>query len=430
MSTVVIIGAGTAGTLVANRLAKQLSPNDTIIAIDQDNSHLYQPGLLFVPFGKAKPSKLTRPRAGQLSKQVTYIQGSVANIDTKDNTVVLKDRPPIRYDVAVIASGSRIVIEETEGLIGDGWLKDAFTFYSLEGATALRDRLAGFTSGRIVVNVIDLPIKCPVAPLEFCFLLDAFFGDRSIRDKVKITYVTPLDGAFTKPVCSSILGSMLHDRNIDLITEFNTGSVDYARNTLISYDGREVPFDLAVLIPPHTGAEFVFNSQDLGDDFGFIPTEPKSLVSKVAKNVFVIGDATDIPASKAGSVAHFEGEVVCNNVLHYLRSEPLEETFDGHANCFIESGHNKAMLIDFNYETEPLPGKFPLRIGAPLLKESKLNHLGKLAFAWVYWHVLLKGRDIPLIGSQMPRSGKQFLIQPVREVMPTQSQPTQSQDSH
>ena len=422
MSTVIVIGAGTAGTLVANRLAKQLSPNDTIIAIDQDNSHLYQPGLLFVPFGRAKPSKLTRPRAAQLSRRVTYIQASVESIDTKANTVFLKDRSPIPYDVAVIASGSRVVTEETEGLIGEGWLKDAFTFYTLEGATALRDRLANFTSGRIVVNVVDMPIKCPVAPLEFCFLVDAFFSNRSTRDKVKITYVTPLDGAFTKPVCSSILGSMLNDRNVELITEFNTGSVDYASNTLVSYDGRTIPFDIAVLIPPHAGAEFVFNSPGLGDEFGFIPTEPKSLVSKVASNLFVIGDATDIPASKAGSVAHFEGEVVCNNVLHYLKREPLEETFDGHANCFIESGHKKAMLIDFNYETEPLPGKFPLRIGAPLLKESRINHLGKLAFAWVYWHVLLKGRDIPLIGNQMPKSGKQFSIIPVREVTPTQSQ--------
>lgn len=418
----IIIGAGTAGTLVANRLAKQLPPNDTIIAVDQDNSHLYQPGLLFVPFGKAKPSKLTRPRLRQLSKRVTYIQGSVASVDTKDNTVFLKDHPPIHYDVAVVASGSRIVAEETDGLIGEGWLKDAFTFYSVEGAAALRDRLANFSSGRIVVNVIDLPIKCPVAPLEFCFLADAFFSDRSLRDKVTITYVTPLDGAFTKPVCSSILGSMLHDRNIELITEFNTGSVDYESNTLIAYDGREVHFDIAVLIPPHTGAEFVFHSPNLGDDFGFIPTEPKSLVSKVAKNLFVIGDATDIPASKAGSVAHFEGEVVCNNILHYLKGESLEETFDGHANCFIESGHRKAMLIDFNYDTEPLPGKFPLRFGTPLLKESRLNHLGKLAFAWIYWHVLLKGRDIPLIGSQMPRSGKQFPPKPVPEVTQIQSQ--------
>ena len=421
MSTVAIIGAGTAGTLVANRLAKQLPRNDTIIAIDLDNSHLYQPGLLFLPFGKANPAKLVRPRKGQLSQRVTYIQALVAKIDPKENTVYLVDHPPLHYDVAVIASGSKIVSDETEGMTGDGWLKDAFTFYTLEGATALRNRLENFTGGRIVVNVVDMPIKCPVAPLEFCFLADAFFRDRSIRDKVQITYVTPLDGAFTKPVCSSILGSMLNDRGVELVTEFNTGNVDYERNTLVSFDGREVPFDLAVLIPPHTGAEYVFHSPGLGDDFGFVPTDPKSLVSKVAKNIFVIGDATDLPASKAGSVAHFEGEVVSNNVQHFLNGESLEEAFDGHANCFIESGHSKAMLIDFNYDTEPLPGNFPLRFGTPLLKESRLNHLGKLAFSWVYWHVLLKGRDIPLIGSQMPTSGKRFPAGEVRSPLSTQS---------
>lgn len=408
MSTVAIIGGGTGGTLVANRLSKLLPASDQIVVIDQDDDHIYQPGLLFVPFGKVNPTKLTRRRGLQLSTCVDYIRGEVQRVELSENVVYLHDHPKVSYDALVIASGSRLVLDETDGLLGEGWLRDAFTFYNLEGATALATRLSSFSSGRIVVNVIDLPIKCPVAPLEFCFLLDSHLKERGLRDKVQISYVTPLDGAFTKPVSASVLGEMLDDRGIELVTQFNTGTVDYTSRSLISFDGRRVPFDLAVVIPPHGGAAYVSESLGLGDELGFVPTDHHTLVAKAAPNVFVIGDATDLPASKAGSVAHFEGEILCSNVIHFLKQEPMAGAFDGHANCFIESGNNKAMLIDFNYETEPLTGNFPWAVGLPLLKESKLNHLGKLAFTWIYWHILLKGRDIPLVGSAMPRAGKRF----------------------
>ena len=253
---------------------------------------------------------------------------------------------------------------------------------------------------------MDMPIKCPVAPLEFCFLADSYFRKRGIRDKVELTYVTPLDGAFTKPVCNRELSGLLKDKGVSLVTEFNTGEVDGAGGRLVSFDGREVPFDLAVVVPLHGGQAYVDRSPGLGDELGFVPTDQRTLQSKARPNVFVIGDAADIPTSKAGSVAHFEGEVVARNITRYLAGEPLDASFDGHTNCFIESGSGKALLIDFNYDTEPLTGRFPGRIGLPLLRQSRLNHLGKLAFGWLYWHVLLPGREIPAVHSQMPAAGK------------------------
>ncbi|MEI7548473.1 MAG: FAD/NAD(P)-binding oxidoreductase, partial [Actinomycetota bacterium] len=196
-----------------------------------------------------------------------------------------------------------------------------------------------------------------------------------------------------------------------LITEFNTGEVAMdeggGSGKLIGYDGREVPFDLAVVIPLHSGAAYVGRSEGLGDDLNFVPTDQHTLQTKVKANVFALGDATSVPASKAGSVTHFEGEVLVDNIIRFLAHEPLESNFDGHANCFIETGFGKALLIDFNYETEPLPGHFPAGVGMPLLKESRMNHLGKLMFQWVYWHALLKGRDIPGIGPDMPERGKE-----------------------
>ena len=286
-------------------------------------------------------------------------------------------------------------------------MEKVFTFYTPEGAAALGAALATLDRGRLVVNVVDMPIKCPVAPLEFCFLADWYFRERGIRNQIELTYVTPLDGAFTKPVASARLSGMLAEKGVELVTEFNTGEVDGSGGRLIGYDGREVPFDLAVVVPLHGGAAYVGRSPGLGDELNFVPTDEHTLQAKAAANIFVIGDAANVPTSKAGSVTHFEGEVLTENVRRYLANEPLDATFDGHTNCFIETGFHKALLIDFNYETEPLPGHFPAGVGLPLLKESRLNHLGKLMFEWFYWHSLLPGRDIPGIGSNMPTAGKE-----------------------
>ena len=404
---VVVMGAGTGGTLAANRLRRMYGPEElSITVVDQDGRHVYQPGLLFVPFGLAHPEDIVRPRARQLREAIEFRTSAVDRVDVEANEVHLEDGSVLGYDVLVVASGAVLVPEETEGLTGPGWMDSVFTFYSPEGAAALEAKLATFDGGRLVVNVVDMPIKCPVAPLEFCFLADWYFRERGIRDHVELTYVTPLDGAFTKPVASRQLAGMLADKGVSIVTEFNTGEVDGAGGRLIGYDGREVAFDLAVVVPLHAGAPYVGRSPGLGDELNFVPTDEHTLQAKAAPNVFVIGDAANIPASKAGSVTHFEGETLVENVRRYLAGEPLQEGFDGHANCFIETGFHKALLIDFNYDTEPLPGHYPASVGLPLLRDSRLNHLGKLMFQWFYWHSLLPGRDIPGIGSTMPAAGK------------------------
>jgi len=404
---IVILGGGTGGTLTANRLRAAYDRDEaTIAVVDQDDHHVYQPGLLFVPFGLAHREDIVRSRQRQLHDGIDYHQSEIDHVDVASDTVHLTDGTSLGYDVLVVATGATLIPEETEGLTGPGWGEKVHTFYTLEGAAALAEALDAFDGGRIVVNVVDMPIKCPVAPLEFCFLTDWFFQQRHLRDRVELTYVTPLDAAFTKPVAAATLGNMLSERNIELVTEFNTGEVDGADGRLISYDEREVPFDLAVVIPLHGGQPYVARSEGLGDDLNFVPTDPHTLQSTVKPNVFAIGDATTLPASKAGSVTHFEGEVLVENLQRFLAGKELDASYDGHANCFIETGFGKAMLIDFNYEQEPVPGHFPMGVGLPLMKETRLNHLGKLMFQWFYWHALLPGRDIPGIGSDMPTSGK------------------------
>jgi sulfide:quinone oxidoreductase len=407
MRRIVVLGGGTGGTLIANRLQRLVGPSSAeIVVVDSNDEHVYQPGLLFVRLGRARPHGLTRPRHRQLRSGIAFRRAAVDCVDLEQNEVRLADGTSLDYDILVVATGARLIPEETEGLTGPGWMEKVFTFYSLDGAVALRSALSRFDGGRIVVGVVDMPIKCPVAPLEFSFLADWYFRQRKIRDRVELTFVTPLDGAFTKAVCNRELSGLLKDKGVNLVTEFNTGEVDGQAGRLISYDGREVPFDLAVMIPLHGGQAYVDQSPGLGDELGFVPTDERTLQSKARPNVFVIGDAADIPASKAGSVAHFEGEILARNISRYLAGEPLDAAFDGHTNCFIESGFHKALLIDFNYDTEPLTGRFPGRVGLPLLRQSRLNHLGKLAFSWLYWHVLLPGHEIPAVRGPMPAAGK------------------------
>ncbi|HET7310758.1 MAG TPA: FAD/NAD(P)-binding oxidoreductase [Mycobacteriales bacterium] len=408
---IVILGGGTGGTLLANRLDRTLSRTEArITVVDRDDDHLYQPGLLFVPFGAAHSQRLVRRRSAQLRPGVSWRQATVDRVDVDERRVHLADGSELPYDVLVIATGARLLAEETEGLTGPGWNERVFTFYTAQGAGRLGRALRLFTGGRLVVNVIDMPIKCPVAPLEFCFLADAYFRRRGIRDDVDIVYATPLDSAFTKPVAAKTLGALLQRKRIGLVTEFNTGEVNGAAGRLTAYDGREIDFDLAAVVPLHAGADFVGRTPGLGDALDFVMTDPNTLQAKVSPDVFALGDATDLTASKAGSVAHFEGEVLAANVAHLLRDEPLETSYDGHVNCFVETGDGKALLIDFNTDVEPVPGHFPGPVGLPLLAESRLNHWGKRAFEQIYWHGLLPGRDLPFVGAAMPRAGKRLPI--------------------
>jgi sulfide:quinone oxidoreductase len=289
-------------------------------------------------------------------------------------------------------------------MTGPGWRESIHEFYSYEGAIALRSALEGFTEGRLAVHVCEMPIKCPVAPLEFVFLADDYFTERGIRDRVTITYVTPLSGAFTKPVASQHLGKMLADRDIELEADYYVESI--SAESMTSYDERSIDFDLLVTVPVHMGEAFV-GEAGLGDELDHVKVDRGTFLANGFDNIFAIGDAAALPTSKAGSVAHFAADVFVENFLEHIAGRPMPRAFDGHANCFVESGDGKALLIDFNYDTEPLPGSYPLPVVGPmsLLKETRLNHLGKLAFRHIYWNVLLPGHPVPL-PAHMSMAGK------------------------
>jgi sulfide:quinone oxidoreductase len=409
MKHLVILGAGTAGTMMSNHLSKELPEEWQISIVDQREEHHYQPGYLFLPFGIYDEEDITKPVAKFIPKRARYIQKAIDRVDKDQDRVYLQGGEQLDYDLLIIATGTDIAPQEIDGMLGDHWQRDIFDFYTFEGAKKLRRKLEQWEGGHLVVHIAEMPIKCPVAPLEFAFLADSYFEERHMRDKVKISFVTPMDGAFTKPVASKALGHLLDQKNIEVVPNFNIMEVDGEARIIRDYEGTEVNYDLLVTVPTNMGADYVERS-GFGDELNFVPTHKGSLQSKVKENIFVIGDASNLPTSKAGSVAHFEGEILLENIKRYIAGEALKDEFDGHANCFVETGHGKAILIDFNYDHEPVPGTFPIPGIGPLrlLKESRMNHMGKLAFKWIYWNMLITGRHIPFVESKMNEAGKEY----------------------
>jgi sulfide:quinone oxidoreductase len=408
MKRVLILGAGAAGTMVANKLSHVLSREEwKITIVDQNETHYYQPGFLFIPFGIYGENDVIKPKRDFIPPGVEMIVSEIELIEPEENRVrIAKDNRFLQYDFLIIATGTHPRPEETPGLQEGEWRQTIHDFYTYEGALALAKYLRTWDGGRMVVSIMELPYKCPVAPLEFIFLADWYFHERRMRDRVELILATPLPGAFTRPRASQLLGNTLEEKNIHLIPEFYVERVDPERRVLVSYEDEEVPYDLLVTVPVNMGAD-VIEKSGLGDELNHVPVDKHTFLSKEHENIFALGDAANLPTSKAGSVAHFSVEVFIENFVRFIEGQEMISMFDGHANCFIESGFGKGILIDFNYDVEPLPGKYPLPGIGPfsLLQESEMNHWGKMMFRWMYWNVLLKGKEMP-ITTQMTMAGK------------------------
>jgi sulfide:quinone oxidoreductase len=397
MKKIVILGAGTGGTTVANKLRKQLSFDEwEITVIDRDDNHVYQPGLLFVPFGLCTTDSLIRSRKKYISRGINFVIDRITRINHENNSVETKGGS-FEYDWLILATGCRLAPEENEGLL-DEWGENAFSFYTAETADKLKTALMNFTGGKMVMCVSELPIKCPVAPIEFVFLAEWYFREKGLRDKVEIILSTPFPRCMPSwPKGSVVLTDAARDKDISLVTDFALQEVNRGGKYIQSYTGHKIEYDLLVIIPTNSGDEVIVES-GLDDGSTFIPTDKHTLRALNHSNIYVLGDATNIPTSKAGSVAHYEAEVVTHNLISEINGKEPEPVYDGHSTCFIVSEKGKSFLVDFNYDVEPLFGKFPLPVIGPfsLLKETRMNWKGKLWFEWIYWNVLLNGKNTGL----------------------------------
>jgi sulfide:quinone oxidoreductase len=410
---VLVLGDGTGGLVVSNLLSRQARRRGVQVdvrLIGHSPLHTYQPGLLFLPFrkpGYRTLADIQRPNKDFIGAGVEYLCETITAIDAKARTVTT-DKGSHGYDWLVLALGCRTLVDAIDGL-PERWGTCAHGFYTPDSALKLAAALEKFDGGDLVVDIAEMPIKCPVAPLEFVCLVDEYLTHRGIRSRTKLTLMTPLDGAFTKPICNEMLTGMLVGKGVEVVADAPLAAV--TDRAVASANGKTLPYDLLVTIPPHEGSDLI-DEAGLGDGLGFGLTDKQTLKAKKAERVFLVGDNTNVPTSKAGSVAHFQAEVVVHNLLREIAGKASEPLADGHANCFIETGFGKAILVDFNYDIQPVPGKFPLPAIGPmtLLAETRLNHLGKLAFKPIYWHVLLPGHPIPLVGSRMSTRGKHMQV--------------------
>jgi sulfide:quinone oxidoreductase len=397
MRKIVILGGGAGGTMVAVNLRQELDDSEwQITIIDKEEQHHFQSGYLFIPFGLYSREDVLKPKRDFIPQGVDFVVDKVTKIDTDQRKLETEKGDTYDYDYLVIASGCRIVPEEVEGMM-DNWREDVFDFYTLDGAVALRNKLKYFDSGKVVLNIAEFPFKCPIAPLEFVFMADWFFQLNGVRDKVEIEFVTPIDNIFTKPVAAKALASFANKKNVKVTPYFDLARVNSNEKTIESHKGDKVGYDLLVAIPPNFGDKAISDSA-MGDPMGYMQVDQRTLKAQNADRVYVVGDATNVPTSKAGSVAHYMSYTIVDNLIREIDGHEPLPSFDGHATCFLASGFEKAILLDFNYEVEPLPGKFPFPGLGPftLLQETFGNHWGKMMFKWVYWNLLMKGLELPL----------------------------------
>jgi sulfide:quinone oxidoreductase len=330
MKKLVILGSGTGGTIIATLMRQKLSESKwEITIIDRDWLHHYQPGWLFIPFGIYTAEDCIKPKIKFIPPGVNFVLDEVTGINPVKKTVTTKgDTYP--YDWLVIATGCGIVPEEVEGMSAAMGRNGIHNFYTLDGALALYEKMKYFHQGKVVVNIAEMPIKCPVAPLEFAFLSDWYFTTHGVRNNIEIELVTPLSGAFTRPVAAKALGDICEQKNVKVTPNFQIAEVDADKKIITSYGGEEVAYDLLVAIPPNFGAQCIIDS-DMGDPMGYVETDPNTLKAKNFDYVYVIGDATNVPTSKAGAVAHYEADTVVENLVREIDGQPPLPNYDGHA---------------------------------------------------------------------------------------------------
>jgi sulfide:quinone oxidoreductase len=368
---IVIVGGGAGGTITANLLARnlyrQLTGGQVIINMIADRpDHVYQPGFLYIVFDKIRPDEIVRMQKDLLDPHINLFVDPAVRIDKMKKIVHTKSGREFPYDYLVIATGSRIIPEAIPGL-----KEGAHWFYDLEGAKKLRDSLRDFQGGRLVIT-IGVPHKCPVAPLEITFMLHDYFKQREMLDKVELYYTYPINRLHGLEPVANWVTPQFEKKGIKSEVLFNMEEVDPVKKVLKSMEGSELNYDLLIAIPPHKGSQVIIDSE-LGKD-GWVATNKKSLYMDGSDSVYVVGDTTNIPISKAGSTAHFEADVVAERLSSQIQNGNTSTEYDGKVVCFVETGFNEATYVWFNYTTPANP-----------TPPSKMLHWMKLGYNRLYW---------------------------------------------
>ena len=347
---ILIVGGGMGGTILANNLARRMrnelkQGKASITMLSASDKHMYQPGLLYVAVGKMNPSELYRDQVSLLEPSIEFKVDPVTTFDLDNNQVTAKSGTTYNYDIIVIATGSRTYAEGTPGLA-----EYAEQFYTEADAVKMYKSLEAFEGGKVVVAV-GVPHKCPMAPLEITFMLVDYFKQRGIWDKVQLHYTYPIGRTHSLEPVAKWATPEFERLGVSYETLFNMKEV--TPDTVISEEGTEAEYDLLITVPAHKGMQVIEDS-GLGAG-GFIPTDRQRLNMEGRDNVFVVGDTTNLPISKAGSTAHFEAEALAENIASLATIGTATRNYDGKVFCFIEAGEGKATYAMFNYQNPPDP---------------------------------------------------------------------------
>lgn len=385
MKNIVIVGGGTGGTIIANNLAHKLHGrlgNDVEITVIEPSAlHIYQPAYLLIPFDIVHKDKAVRREASLLDEGVKLRQEAATKIDLANRTV-RTNSTELKYDYLVIATGSKPDYSAIKGFFyssASGLEPAGHDFYTLENSLRLREALSRFEGGRLVVVVGGLPFKCPTAPMEFVLLADSYFRKLGVRDKVQLQYAYPLPRPFTIPNVADEIQRIMDERKIETTLMFNLDSVDPVKKEITSMEGETIKYDMAVFVPPHTGAD-VLKSSGIADKGGWVPTDKYTLRVKGYDDAYAIGDATDLPVSKAGSVADYESTVVANNIYDELNGLAPSARYNGKVMCFVLTGIGEASALLFDYEH---PTRFP--------RPNFAYYWYKIIYNDLYWTVTTRG---------------------------------------
>ncbi|NJD26781.1 MAG: NAD(P)/FAD-dependent oxidoreductase [Chloroflexi bacterium] len=384
MKRVLVLGGGVGGTLTANLLARRLRRRIDrgqvdVTLVDEAGAHVYQPGFMYIAMGGEREEKLSRRERSLLDSRINLVIDKAVRIDEGAGTVTLAGGAIVPYDFLVLATGARILPEVIEHFEAE-----AHHFYTAAAARKLRRALDAFKGGKVVVGIASMPYKCPPAPLEVAFLIESELRDRGLREKSEVHFCSPIGRAFTIESVSEMATPILEDKGIELHTFFNVEAIDPERKVVESLEGEELPYDLLVLVPPHKGQQFLIDSGFAPAPGGWLPTDRNTLLVGGRPNVWALGDATDLPLSKAGSTAHFEAPVVVEGIVAGLEGRVpagKHAAYEGRVMCFFEVGDGKGTLLRFDYDHPPQPPK-----------PNVFWHLGKIVFNKTYFHTVPKGR--------------------------------------
>jgi sulfide:quinone oxidoreductase len=396
MQRVVILGGGVGGTLTANLVARKLKRRIAkgeakVTVVDLTGKHTYQPGYMYIAMGHERPERLIRNERALLDGNVDLVVDLVQKIDVEGSRVELASGEALHFDQLVIATGSRIVPETMEG-----FELEAHHFYTAAASAKLRKALDAFAGGKILIGIAGIPYKCPPAPLEVAFLIDSELRERGLRDKTELQFLSPINRAFTIESVSEMATPIFEEKGIDLQLLAGIDSIDAERKVVITDAMEEYGYDLLICVPPHKGAQVVIDS-GLAPKSGWVPTDRHTLqVKKMAApgtkdedverypNIYALGDATDLPLSKAGSTAHFEAPIVAERVAAAVmgrKPSGKHALYSGKVMCFFEVGDGKGTILSFDYDNPPKPPK-----------PNQLWHIGKIVFNKTYWRTVPKGR--------------------------------------